>query len=60
MVKKHDIVLPQGICGNLSEAELDQMVNVALGMEPLWENALGENWKSIITDDKLKSIYMKI
>ncbi|WP_289644750.1 iron-containing alcohol dehydrogenase family protein [Maribacter aestuarii] len=60
MVKKHDIVLPQGICGNLSEADLDQMVNVALGMEPLWENALGENWKSIITDDKLKSIYMKI
>ncbi len=60
MMKKHDIVLPQGICGNLTDAELEQMVAVALGMEPLWENALGKNWKSIITEEKLKSIYKKI
>ena len=60
MMKKHAIVLPKGICSNLNDAELEQMVNIALGMEPLWENALGENWKSIITKEKLKSIYKKI
>ncbi|APQ19215.1 alcohol dehydrogenase [Maribacter hydrothermalis] len=60
MLKKHKIVLPKGVCSNLTESEMDTMITVALGMEPLWENALGENWKSIITAQKLKAIYQKI
>ena len=60
MLQKHNIELPTGICSQLTDNELNEMVSVALGMEPLWENALGDNWKSIITVDKLKSIYKKI
>lgn len=60
MLVKHKIELPKDICKHLSEDEYDTMVSVALGMEPLWENALGDNWKSIITPQKLKSIYQKI
>lgn len=60
MINKHDIKLPTGICAHLTETEFDKMTTIALGMEPLWENALGENWKSVITADKLKSIYKKI
>lgn len=60
MIEKHKIDLPKGICKQLTDSELDKMVSVALRMEPLWENALGENWKSIITRDKLKSIYKQI
>ncbi|MFS4456905.1 iron-containing alcohol dehydrogenase family protein [Maribacter sp. 2304DJ31-5] len=60
MMEKHGIELPKGICGHLSESEFDKMAAIALGMEPLWENALGENWKTIITVGKLKSIYRKI
>ncbi len=60
MMKKHQITLPQGICKNLTDTEFEKMVAVALGMEPLWENALGENWKCIITSEKLISIYKKI
>jgi 3-deoxy-alpha-D-manno-octulosonate 8-oxidase len=39
---------------------MDKMISVALGMAPLWENALGENWQSIISPEKLKAIYRKI
>ncbi len=60
MLQKHNIELPTGVCSQLTDNELNEMVSVALGMEPLWENALGDNWKSIITVDKLKSIYKKI
>ena len=60
MMNKHNISLPTGICAHLTEAEFDKMIHIALGMEPLWENALGENWKSVITSEKLKSIYKKI
>ncbi len=60
MMEKHQITLPTGICAHLTESEFEKMVNIALGMEPLWENALGENWKRVITADKLTSIYKKI
>jgi 3-deoxy-alpha-D-manno-octulosonate 8-oxidase len=36
------------------------MIEVAMSMTPLWENALGENWRKVITPEKLKSIYEKI
>ena len=60
MMQKHQIELPKGICVNLTASDFDIMINVALGLEPLWENAIGKNWKKIITPEKLKSIYQKI
>ena len=60
MKTKHDIKLPQGICAKLTEEEFDIMINVALNLEPLWENALGKSWKKIITKQKLKSLYQKM
>ena len=60
MRKKHNIELPKGLCANLSESDFDTMITVAMGMEPLWENAIGKHWREVITPEKLKSIYEKI
>ncbi|MRI00293.1 iron-containing alcohol dehydrogenase [Kriegella sp. EG-1] len=60
MKEKHQIDLPSGICKELTEDDFNTLCNVALKMEPLWENALGKNWKERITREKLKSIYRKI
>lgn len=60
MVEQNKIDIPQGICANLTDEQLDTMMNVSLGMKPLWENALGKNWESIMTREKLKSIYKKL
>jgi 3-deoxy-alpha-D-manno-octulosonate 8-oxidase len=60
MREKHGITLPIGICSELSEAKYNTMIEVAMSMTPLWENALGENWRKVITPEKLKSIYEKI
>jgi 3-deoxy-alpha-D-manno-octulosonate 8-oxidase len=60
MVKKHNVEIPQDICKNLSEAQMDTMITVAMGMVPLWENALGSNWETIITPAKLKDLYLKM
>ncbi len=60
MKKEHNIELPQGICANLSDAEFDIMINIALSLEPLWENAIGKDWRKSITREKLKSLYQKM
>jgi len=60
MKEKHTIVLPKGICASLSDSDYDTMIQVAIGMAPLWENALGEDWRSRITMKKLRTIYEKV
>ncbi|RNC88611.1 MAG: iron-containing alcohol dehydrogenase [Allomuricauda sp.] len=60
MMQKHHIQLPTNVCAELNDCDMDTMVNVALSMEPLWENALGKDWKKRVTPDMLKSIYRKI
>ena len=60
MVKKHGVEIPQGICRDLTEEQMKVMINVAMGMIPLWENALGDDWEKIITPEKLRELYLKM
>lgn len=60
MKAKHNIELPQNICAELDDNEFDIMIDIALGLEPLWENALGKNWKQKISREKLLSLYKKM
>jgi 3-deoxy-alpha-D-manno-octulosonate 8-oxidase len=60
MVEKNDIYIPQNICAGLTEGQFDIMINVSLGMKPLWENALGKEWEKIITREKLRALYQKL
>lgn len=57
MLDKHQIELPKNICSNLSDEQMNKMIQVALGLEPLWENALGKNWRQIMTDKKIRELY---
>ena len=36
MMAKHDIQLPRGLTKDLDDAAMNTMVNVALGLVPLW------------------------
>ncbi|MBS1596848.1 MAG: iron-containing alcohol dehydrogenase [Bacteroidetes bacterium] len=57
MVEKNKIDIPQHITKGLSDEEFDTMINVSLGMKPLWENALGAGWEKIMTREKLRALY---
>lgn len=60
MVALHQIDIPQNITQGLSDAEFDKMIDVSLGMVPLWENALGKDWQAIMTREKLRSLYEQL
>ena len=60
MVEKNNIDIPLGVCKGLTDEQFDIMINVSLGMKPLWENALGANWEKIMTRDKLRALYEKL
>jgi 3-deoxy-alpha-D-manno-octulosonate 8-oxidase len=44
----------------LSEEDFEKMINVSMGMKPLWENALGKDWEKIMTREKLRALYDKL
>ena len=60
MVDKNQIEIPQGICKGLTDEQFETMMNVSLGMKPLWENALGKDWESIMTREKLRALYDRL
>lgn len=60
MVEKNNIDIPKNICAGLGDADFDKMIDVSLGMKPLWENALGKDWEKQMTRDRLKNLYQKL
>jgi 3-deoxy-alpha-D-manno-octulosonate 8-oxidase len=60
MVEKNKVEIPTGICRGLRDEDFEKMINVSLGMKPLWENALGKDWEKIMTREKLRSLYEKL
>ncbi len=60
MVNKNGIEIPQNITKGLTDADFDKMINVSLGMKPLWENALGKDWEKIMTREKLRKLYEQL
>jgi 3-deoxy-alpha-D-manno-octulosonate 8-oxidase len=60
MVEKNNIEIPTGVCKGLTNEQFDAMINVSMGMKPLWENALGKDWEKIITRGKLRKLYEQL
>ena len=60
MMETNGIELPRNVVDGIARDELDKMIDVALVLEPLWENALGRDWKEIVTRDKIGELYQKM
>ncbi len=57
MVEKNQIDIPKNICANLTDEEFDKMIDVSMGMKPLWENALGKDWEKQMNRERLRKLY---
>lgn len=60
MVEKNKIEIPQNICAGLTDEQFDKMIDVSLSLKPLWENALGKDWKTKINREKLRKLYEQL
>jgi hypothetical protein len=60
MVEKNKIDIPRHITKGLSDDQFDTMINVSLGMKPLWENALGADWEKKMTREKLRALFEQL
>ena len=60
MMEKHQITLSRKGLEDVSPEEVEKMVDVALTLAPLWENALGPDWERKMPRDKVRGLYEEI
>jgi len=60
MLKKQQISLPRGLVADLEAVDLEKMVDVALVLEPLWENALGPDWRERMPRERIRDLYHRM
>jgi len=60
MMDRHQIQLPRKLVADLADDQIETMVDVALVLEPLWENALGPDWKKTATRERIRDLYLQM
>jgi 3-deoxy-alpha-D-manno-octulosonate 8-oxidase len=60
MLMKHDFKLPKVVTDGLSETEMNEMIRVALSLDPLWQNALGPDWREIMTPERARELFLRM
>ena len=60
MMTRHGIELPRGLTAELTEAQIETMVDVALVLVPLWENALGSDWQRRMPRERIRALYLRM
>lgn len=60
MREKQEIAFPQNLLTDIEADKLEKMIDVALMLEPLWENALGADWRKIMTRERIKKLYLRM
>lgn len=60
MMEKHGIHLPLNLVAGIETSKTEKMIDVALLLEPLWENALGTDWKTIMPRERIRDLYQRI
>ena len=54
------VEMPTHVTDALQDSDMGRMMDVSLGMGPLWENALGPDWKDRMTRDRLRALYERM
>lgn len=60
MAEQAGVSLPEGVTRGMPDRDMERMLDVSLGMGPLWENALGPGWRDTMTRDRLRALYARM
>ncbi len=60
MMDKAGVDIPRNVTADLTSEQMETMITVALGLDPLWENCLGKDWKTIMTRDKARQLFLRM
>ncbi|MCG8619594.1 MAG: iron-containing alcohol dehydrogenase, partial [Desulfobacterales bacterium] len=60
MMEKTGVDIPRNVTKDCTDDQMETMITVALGLDPLWENCLGKDWKSVMTREKAGALLRRM
>jgi 3-deoxy-alpha-D-manno-octulosonate 8-oxidase len=60
MLELNGIVLPERVTEGISDGQLSAMIKMTHKMERPLKSALGDNWKEVLDESKIKDLYLKM
>jgi 3-deoxy-alpha-D-manno-octulosonate 8-oxidase len=60
MAEQQGIVIPKGVCDNLTDDQYDRLFDSTIVHEKPLTNALGSDFKDILTKSKVVEIFMQM
>ena len=60
MLERNHAELPSGVTADMSPATLEKMVDVALTMERALHNALGNEWRTKFSRERIRQLYSRM
>ena len=60
IVDKNNIKLPTNVCKDITNKQMAKMIDSAYWLEHGLVNALGENYKEILTPKKIEELFRKM
>jgi len=60
MVARQGVAIPEGICRDLTDAQHESLYAATVIHQKPLTNALGENYKDILTREKVRAIFLKM
>jgi 3-deoxy-alpha-D-manno-octulosonate 8-oxidase len=60
MTEIQGVSLPRHLVSGMENDRIEKMIDVALVLEPLWENALGKDWKRVMTRERIRELYLRM
>ena len=60
IISRHGITLPRGVTKDATDEQMTRMTRVALSLEPLWENALGPDWRAHMTPERVRGLFRRV
>ena len=60
MVSKHNIELPQNMSAEWSEEVIEDMAEVAIKLEHMWNHAFGYDWRKVLDKERIKGWYKRM
>lgn len=60
MAARNGIEIPRKLTAGLTEAQMEKMIDVSMGMVPLWENCLGKEWKDKLSREQVRALFEKM
>jgi 3-deoxy-alpha-D-manno-octulosonate 8-oxidase len=60
MLKKHNVVLPNGLSKNWTEKQVEDMAKVSYNLPHMWNHAIGTDWKEKITLQTITGLFKRM